>query len=281
MKHYGLKYVFLVLGTGGFFTNFIACGTQLYQVSVEEDFDQSHHAVAANPKINDPESTMYGIHTISGWKNLPIPYRFDPTLDSSQRKALQAAMAKWEWAVGKKLFSFAGDASSTGDSFSDLYSSLEDDVNGHYVDKNWEKTAKPQYVLATTIWNNSPDYSAITKADIRFNMEYYVIGDSLTLKATESKEVVDMQSLATHELGHLLGLAHVSPEVDRLSIMNPSLLIGEGLTTRHLSRDDIIRIQTVYGCSSSACDIDAMVEEETHSERTATASQTDTSTQAH
>ena len=110
-------------------------------------------------------------------------------------------------------------------------------------------------MLATTIWNNGVDYNHIAKADIRFNQEYYIIGDSLTLSATEDREVVDMQSLALHELGHLLGLAHTSEKVDSLSIMNPSLYIGEGLTSRKLSRDDITRIQTIYGCKGKACDI--------------------------
>jgi predicted Zn-dependent protease len=87
-----------------------------------------------------------------------------------------------------------------------------------------------------------------------------LLGDSLQLTATESKEVVDMQSLALHELGHLLGLTHVESDIDQLSVMNPNLFIGEGLTTRKLSRGDVLRIQQIYGCDGEACDIDAVME---------------------
>ena len=150
---------------------------------------------------------------------------------------------------------------TNGDSFTDLYSSLTDDINGQYLDDDWNKTKKPTYVLATTIWNNGPDYSLITKADIRFNNEHYIIGNSLTNSASDTKEVVDMQSLALHELGHFLGLAHIDTDVDSLSIMNPSLFIGEGLTSRRLSRGDIERIQLVYGCEGKACDIEKLMAE--------------------
>jgi hypothetical protein len=117
-------------------------------------------------------------------------------------------------------------------------------------------------VLATTIWDNLPsDAAQIAAADIRFNHENYLIGDSLLLSADEYREVVDMESLALHELGHLLGLAHVDDTVDPLSIMNPHLFIGEGLISRRLSRGDVERIQTIYGCEANACDIDAIMKQ--------------------
>jgi len=56
-----------------------------------------------------------------------------------------------------------------------------------------------------------------------------------------------MESLAVHELGHLLGLTHVKETEDRFSVMNPSLFIGEGMITRRLSKGDIVRIRSIYG----------------------------------
>jgi len=256
------KYLAGLGGIAVIFSSFVACGTQMYKVSVEEDFDHSR-AEAAHPASKDKESTHYGIHAPSGWKQLPIPFRFAPDMNDQQRIHLLAAMKKWEWATGKKLFEYDGTHDGTiGDRFKDLYSSLQDNVNGHYLDDNWAKTQKPDHVLATTIWNNATHFSIIAKADIRFNNEHYIIGDSLELKATETREVVDMQSLALHELGHLLGLSHVDEEVDSLSIMNPALFIGEGLTSRKLSKNDIERIQLIYGCDRQACDVDALMKEQ-------------------
>lgn len=244
------------------FGSFVACGTQMYKVSVAEDFD-SKRAEQAHPASADKNSTHYGIHAPSGWQRLPIDFRFSPKMDKTQRIHLMAAMKKWEWAVGSKLFAYNGEhAGVDGDTFKDLYSSLQDDINGHYLDENWAKTKKPDHVLATTIWNNAKDFSIINKADIRFNSEHYLIGDSYELKATPEREVVDMQSLALHELGHLLGLSHTDDDVDSLSIMNPALYIGEGLTSRKLSRGDIERIHQIYGCTGQACDIDSLMKEQ-------------------
>jgi hypothetical protein len=70
-----------------------------------------------------------------------------------------------------------------------------------------------------------------------------------------------MESLSLHELGHLLGLAHVDSNVDPMSIMNPQLFIGVGLTSRKVSRGDIERMQVIYGCKNKACDVDTLVKE--------------------
>jgi hypothetical protein len=254
-----------LVGMGGItftFASFIACGSQMYKVSVHEDIDATKTATAS-PYSTDKNSTLYGIHAPKGWNGAQIPFKFGKDMSQQQKVHLMAAIQRWEWAVGKKLFTFEGDHSGvTGDSFKDLYSSLQDNVNGHYLDENWGKTGKPDSVLATTIWNNGFDASVIAKADIRFNTQYYLIGDSMTLKSTKEKEVVDMQSLALHELGHLLGLTHVAEDVDTLSIMNPALFIGEGLASRALSRGDIERIQLIYGCEGKACDIDALLKEQ-------------------
>ncbi len=256
------KYLVGVMGIGFIFSSFVACGTGLYKVSVKDDFDTKATAVAS-PASLDKTSTLYGIHAPSGWQKLPIPFRFDPTLTENQKIQLMSAMKRWEWATGKTMFSFDGIHSGvTGDTFKDLYSSLSDNINGNYLDTNWEKTSKPDYVLATTIWSNGADYSTVVKADLRFNNEYYVIGDSFEVKTDGKREVVDMQSLALHELGHLLGLGHVEEDVDSLSIMNPTLFIGEGLTTRKLARSDLERIQLIYGCAGTACDHDKLLKEQ-------------------
>ena len=248
------------------FVNFVACGSQLYQVSVRDDLDTSRVS-RANPQYADPESALYGIHASSGWQSLPISFRLGTDMDYGQKQELLAAMQKWEWATGRSLFRYIGTHQGTnGDTFKDLFSSLGDEINGHYIDEDWDKTSKPNYVLATTIWNNTSDYSEIATADIRFNSQHYVIGDSLLVESEANRQVVDMQSLAIHELGHLLGLAHVEEGVDPVSVMNPSLFIGEGLTARKLSRGDITRIQTIYGCEGSACDIDSLIEQQEYEE---------------
>ena len=261
-----LRYFSLLVCVVIFFVNFISCGLQFYKVSLDEDTTQELPYDAT-----DPDSEFYGIHATAGWRQLPIPFQvgsgFDSTFNLTSKEQLQGilqAIKTWETVVGKQLFEFRGVHKEVkGDSFKDLYTSLSDAVNGHYLDEDWDKTGKPEVVLATTIWENEGgSLAAIRKADIRFNSAFYVFGDSLTLQYDDEvgKEVVDMESLALHELGHLLGLSHISEDVDMYSVMNPSLLIGTGLISRGVSKGDIERIQKIYGCHGEACDMSKVIE---------------------
>ena len=275
---FGLRYSFAVGVVAYVFGFFVACGAQMYQVPLEDDHDKSKIAAEAS----DPNSPTFGLHSPRGFLKLPITFKVGHQMNEQQKAGLIAAMKTWEIAVGKQLFEFTGVHENTdGDSFPDLYSSLRDGINGNYLDADWKKTGKPEIVLATAIWNNSPrDSAAIDTADIRFNVEDYLVGDALVIKGVyedssgKFKDPVDMQTLSLHELGHLLGLTHVSSEADSVSIMNPYVYIGEGLTNRHLSAGDIERIQKIYGCLGEACDIDKAVDavlEFTKSQKTATA----------
>ncbi len=260
----GLRYGFAVGSVAFIFGNFIACGAQMYRVSLAED----HDAAKVSADSGNPNSPLYGLHSPHGWVKLPIEFKVGNSMDPQQKTGLLAAMKTWEIATGKTLFKFIGVQDGVdGDSFPDLYSSLKDAVNGQYLDANWKKTGKPDVVLATTIWNNSnQDSAAISTADIRFNVQDYVLGDSLSIKGAyveatgQFKDPVDMQTLALHELGHLLGLTHISSDVDAVSIMNPYVYIGEGLTNRHVSTGDIERIQKIYGCEGAVCDLDKALE---------------------
>lgn len=248
-----IRYLAFVFGIGAFFINFVACGAQMYQVSLKDDTQ-----LVDSEMTSDPESPRFGLHSPNGWRQLPIHFRVDQALSAGQKTGLLQAMNTWEMAVGKKLFVFEGVHSGvTGDTFNDLYSSLNDGINGHYLDQHWDKTGKSNIVLATTIWDNDPsDIKKILTADIRFNSNYYIIENALTAKYDGSREVVDMQTLALHELGHLLGLAHIPASVDSNSVMAPTVYIGEGLTNRKLSRGDLERIQRIYGCEAASCDVD-------------------------
>lgn len=253
-----VKYGVMFAITVFVFANFIACGARMYKVSLVED----HDARSIPRHAHDPESKYFGIHAVDGWKELPIHFKVSYELNEQQIEGLKRAMETWEIAVGKKLFVFEGVHKLSGDSFNDLYSSLTDNINGHYLDSDWQKTGKSQMVLATTIWSNDNNNTdQITTADIRFNSQYYLIGNSYKIdqRPNDAREIVDMESLALHELGHLLGLSHIKETEDPNSIMNPSLYIGEGLTSRSLSRGDIERMQRIYSCEDSACDIDTVL----------------------
>lgn len=259
MKHIGIRYTLIIGILLVLFANFVACGAKLYQVSLGEDIDNQRTLPSA---ATDPTSETYGIHAINGWNALPVEYRVDYKMNPQQVTCIQNAMHSWEQAVGKTLFNYGGlHEGVTGDSFPDLYSSLDDEINGEYLRGDWAKTGKPPVVLATTIWDNfENNANVISKADMHFNANYYILGNALFLSSSATQEVVDMESLALHELGHFLGLNHITPDVDANSVMNPTLLIGEGMTYRKLSQGDVERIQRIYGCTDAACNIKELMQ---------------------
>lgn len=222
---------------------YVACGAQTYRVDVSND-------TAAVGASGASSNNLTGVHSAFGWKSrLPVHFRTSKAIPGPTVEQIQNAMNTWEAAVGRTLFVYDGEDPKTSSSFASLYSPLSDSINGHYFDPNWTTaTSKPKGVLATAIWENDPrDPRSIAKSDIRYNSESYLFGNSTTDYSQGERTIVDMESLALHELGHVLGLGHISTEEDRYSVMNPALFIGEGMTTRYLSRGDIERIRSIYG----------------------------------
>jgi Matrixin len=239
---------------------YVACGAQKYRVSVHGDEEappsrpntgQSGTAGAASAS----NVNLNGVHSALGWsKNLPIDFRVTNEMPKPVIEELRKAMKSWEAAVGKQLFAYQGVENRQGSAFKDLYEPLNDTLNGHYFDFNWGKaTGKPASVLATTIWENDPqEPDRVVKGDIRYNAEFYIFGDAIKEYSEGKRTIVDMESLALHEVGHLLGLKHIAESEDRYSVMNPSLFIGEGMMTRRLSEGDLVRIRSVYGVGDAS-----------------------------
>ena len=235
---------------------YVACGAQTYRVPVHGTEETSApnrpntgtSSMAA--QASKGATNLVGAHSSQGWsRNLPIRFKVTEEMSEPASSQLRKAMKSWEYAVGKKLFENEGLEKRKGADFKSLYAPLDDGINGHYFDFNWaQATEKSNTVLATTIWENDPnDTSVIVKGDIRYNAEFYLFGDALKEFSEGKRTIVDMESLALHEVGHLLGLSHISEGDDRYSVMNPSLFIGEGMMTRRLSEGDIDRIRSVYG----------------------------------
>jgi Matrixin len=241
---------------------YVACGAQKYRVPVHgsEPDSVSNQQVGSSSAASNigsslnsgtsQEVNILGVHSRRGWAaNLPIRFKTSSEIPQQVVNELKKAMEIWEKATGLKLFSYDGVETKKGSSFKQLYEPLTDKVNSHYFDFDWgNATGKSKTVLATTIWENDPqDNQSILKGDIRYNAESYIFGDAIKESSDARRTIVDMQSLALHEVGHLLGLTHVTVKEDRYSVMNPSLFIGEGMMTRRVSGGDIERIRTIYG----------------------------------
>lgn len=253
------RYLLIVCCMMLLFVNFVACGAAFYAANLKDDI---HPGIS--PESENVNSPRFGIHAVEGWKQLPIQFRVGKSFSHERLQGLENAMKTWEMVVGRTLFAFVGEHSGVdGDSFPNLYGSLQDGVNGEYTDFDWTKMLaenKKKETLATTIWlNPEGNNEAISTSDMRLNGQYYVFGDGLHLTSKDEREVVDMQTLALHELGHMLGLTHIASDIDSKSIMNPKVYIGSGLSNRMLSKGDIARVQKIYGCIGAACNIDTTI----------------------
>ncbi len=265
-----IKYLLSALTVVVLFSHFIACGAQMYKVSMKDDHTTTTGGAATESR--DPNAKFYAVHATGGWTKLPISYYLESDMSNAQISGIKNAMATWELAVGKQLFNFVELDKQTGDAFPNLMSSLEGSKTGLYLNYQWKaKTSKPSEVLATTVWSYSEtDGTKIEKSGMRYNMSDYMLCNAKSLdgcvkkgndpngQPNNYKTVADHETVSLHELGHMLGLGHVDDPVDNKSIMLAAIYIGEGLSQRWLSAGDIARIRTVYDCAGTCPNPDAL-----------------------
>ena len=83
-------------GFGGIiftFGSFVACGSQMYKVSMHEDTDSTRIA-SASPQALDKSSTLYGIHAAKGWNGTAIPFKFGKDLSQAAKSPSDGGLAK-------------------------------------------------------------------------------------------------------------------------------------------------------------------------------------------
>lgn len=205
-----------------------------------------HDDVSPSDPASEPdEFALLGIHAPEGWTETPIVLRVPVDLPREAVDGFKRAAKTWNDAVGFDLLRLG--ESAPDDYQGDLYGRLDLAWNLLSFENHWCRTGKPPAVLATTIWDNvGSDTHKISRSDIVFNSTHYRITDALNSKDDGGNAIVDAESLALHELGHLLGLSHVSSVDFPHSVMTSFLFIGEGLANRELDPSDVERVRYVY-----------------------------------
>ena len=109
-----------------------------------------------------------------------------------------------------------------------------------------DRYSDPDIIAATLIWYN-PATKAIVEFDITFETDY-LWGNAGVTNETELGDttVMDLQNIATHELGHGIGLGDVYEDVCKPVTMYGYSTEGE-TKKRTLETPDITGLQKLYG----------------------------------
>jgi hypothetical protein len=175
------------------------------------------------------------------WQALPVNYVINPKnpqnlTEDFVTSAVSTSAETWDAATSKELMNdvYKVDYSATY--------GVQDYVNaitfGNYPTAG--------VIAVTTVWYN-PATKAIVEFDIMFDTDWtWGDADPNNDGIVDNPTVMDLQNIATHELGHGVGLADVYDSVCSYVTMYGYSDYGE-IQKRTLETPDITGLQTLYG----------------------------------
>jgi hypothetical protein len=167
--------------------------------------------------------------------NLACEENVAGSLDQVIEDAVLAGLSEWESAGGESLEIF-------GDVVLDGTVTYEDGAYRGYNTVSFGPYGDPNVIAVVTVWGyfgGKPSGREIVEAHLLFN-DGFVWGD-----AALSPEVMDIQNIATHELGHCAGMGDVYEGLAAEETMYGYSENGE-LKKRDLYTGDIAGITKLY-----------------------------------
>jgi hypothetical protein len=188
----------------------------------------------------EKEPTCYGfLDKWAKWKELPVSYVIDPQnpqgLDEGfVVQAIFAGAEEWDFWTGAELFNDNYGIVYDGSWDSDAPDGRNELVFGDYP--------KEGVIAVTVVWgyfSGPPSTRKIVEFDVLFDTDF-TWGD-----ATLDPTVMDLQNIATHEIGHGVGLADIYDTSCSVVTMYGYSDYGE-TQKRTLEPPDITGIQELY-----------------------------------
>lgn len=195
--------------------------------------DLIHYAKSANQGKAPKTETCYKLMGVK-WGSLPVSYVINPTngdgLDEAfVTSAISASAETWDAATLRELMNNYTIDNSAQYGVQNYQNAI---VFGSFSDN--------RIIGVTTVWY-TPLGRQIVEFDIKLN-DYYQWGDATT--ADSSK--MDLQNIATHELGHAVGLNDIYSTTCGEVTMYGYSIEGETIK-RDLEPADVTGLQKMYG----------------------------------
>lgn len=176
----------------------------------------------------------YGKRLLQWRNNLPVSYAINPTNpdglpETFVTSAISAGAEEWDSWTGTEMFE-----DEYGVDYTRAYG-VQDYVNTIA----WSDYPTEGVIGVTTVWYN-PATKTIVEFDVMFDTDWRW-GD-----AEKSSAVMDLQNIATHELGHGVGLGDLYETTCIKETMYGYSTEGE-IKKRDLEAGDIAGIKELYG----------------------------------
>jgi hypothetical protein len=183
---------------------------------------------------------------VARWPNGRVEYYYKD-VSNPRKSAIEASFDAWFEVSGIDL-SFVAKGNSATSQSRDGRNVLS------FVSENWTSLSfrPPTNALAVTLSSFNTQSGDIVDADIYFNADYFEWGN---VESEEDMDFVDVQNIATHEIGHMIGIDHSSVnyfETDNeLAEATMFYASGSGETSRREPKaDDIRAVRALYSDSA-------------------------------
>lgn len=169
------------------------------------------------------------------WKVLPTSYVVHPLVEENVPGAIFNSAETWDEATTQELFNDAFTLDDTAN-----FDTTAPDGGNEFSFGDYEE---PSVIAVAVVWGyftGPPGRREIIEFDVLFDTDY-TWGD-----ATVDTTVMDLQNIATHEIGHGLGLADIyDTACSEVTMYGYSDY--EETKKRTLEQPDITGIQELYG----------------------------------
>lgn len=187
---------------------------------------------------------------LARWPTGTVQYYFHSSVSAGNQTPIRSAFTTWSNVPGLNLIIQEMGTFSSSPSSSDRKNVV------NWITSQWTSLSfrPPNNALAVTLLSFDAGSGDITDADIYFNAQNYNWG---IVGGAGTGSLIDVQNIATHEVGHLLGIDHSSEEFFEsdaaLADATMYYASGAGETERRdLADDDTKAIAALYSNSSAS-----------------------------